>query len=165
MLNIVAWCYLAGVDEASLFLDTSCVDLSCGTSPIRYQTPKPFISLYKYKQETNANMIKQLTSQFFDSSVNDQRCKMSRIHIFLRPTCSPYTCVVNEVVLGLGDDLDVMKSRLSSRTRAHLHTQLPLPHGSFLWWVRYTWGCQTGVGSPILSLFKLKKKTTDILNL
>lgn len=74
------------------------------------------------------------------------------------PNCSPYTCVVNKVVLGLRNDLDVIKSRLGSRARTDFHTEPPLPHGSFLWWVRYTWGCQTGIGGPILSVSSYKKK-------
>lgn len=48
------------------------------------------------------------------------------------PHRSPYSGVVNKVVLGLGDELDVVKRRLGSRTWARLHAQPPLPHGSFL---------------------------------
>lgn len=56
--------------------------------------------------------------------------EMSGIPTF--PHCSPYSGVVNKVVLGLGDDLDVVKRCGGSGTWAHLHTQPPLPHGSFL---------------------------------
>lgn len=56
--------------------------------------------------------------------------EMSRIPTF--PRGSPYSGVVTKVVLGLGDDLDVVKRCRGSRTWAHLHTQPPLPHGSFL---------------------------------
>lgn len=48
------------------------------------------------------------------------------------PRCSPYSGVVNKVVLGLADDLDVVERCRGSHARAHLHAQPPLPHGSFL---------------------------------
>lgn len=81
--------------------------------------------------------------------VSDRRYKTSWIHLFPVSDSSPYTGVVNKMVLGLRSDLDVIYSRLGSRTRADFHTEPPLPHGSFLWWVRYTWGCQTGSGGRI----------------
>lgn len=79
---------------------------------------------------------------------------------FVSSVISPYTGVVNKMVLGLRNDLDVIYSRLCSRTRADFHTEPPLPCGSFLWWVRYTWVCQKEIGvcvfSSVFSEFQAK---------
>lgn len=85
------------------------------------------------------------------------------MHLFPVPNSLPDIGVVNKLVLGLRSDLDVIQSLLRSWTRTDFYTQPPLPHGSFLWWVRYTWGCQMWkwrcrIRSCLPWVFKLKRK-------
>lgn len=97
--------------------------------------------------------------------MTDTCYKAPWFHSFPVSNRSPYTGVVNKMVLGLCNDLDVTYSRLGSLTRAHFHTDPPLPHGSFLWWVKYTWACQKGIGgcifSSVSSEFQAKKKKSS----
>lgn len=99
---------------------------SGATSPVRYHNPKLLMSLRRQKGSSQTATPPKKNSLRGGSELTE----VSRMPTFSHR--SPYSGVVNKVVLGLGDEPDVVKRRLGSRTWARLHAQPPLPHGSFL---------------------------------
>lgn len=168
LLNIVA-CYLAVSGGAASLLaaaDVSWDDRGWGTSPIRYHTFILFMSLCEDEEDTFRAFHLASNNRLVIRHDNQKVWWLTEdtpwTDVFPVANSSPDTRVVNKLVLGLCNDLDVIYSRLGSSARADFHTEPPLPHGSFLWWVRYTWGCQTGIGgcvsNSVISEFQAEKR-------